>query len=569
MRLLIALVTVILAAPIAARAQTAAPDPAALVGHYESSGCVNNHTARSSASGCFGFTNGTWARYAPQAGVSLSQCPTAASCPVSSQFAVFAADVNSHGLSDWTCPGCDSGVSKAVNTGQLPASGYNLSTSPADYAALDNSSNLKTYFAGDTGIVTPSASLSPSQTVNPGSTTTVASAPSTATSTGGAAVGGASTLPQGNVLDGVVKQFQQQASTAQAAFYQAGLDLFGWLALISFCVSFIMMFIRSGFKLYLEDVAAECFRQIFSLGLVYWLLTQSQTIATDIVRGFQQIAQNAGSPLLHPSDVVSAAINVLGIFWQGLSWHLGADAAIGIFAVATLIAFAWIAAEMVLVLVETYFAVAGSALYISLGALELNREAAIGFIRFLVSVGVKLMTLEILAGIGVNMLSGWAKAAPSGEIEWSGMAIIVCCAIVLAILVHRLPTLFQNMVLGAATSAFSHAHARSAVNTVIVGSVGTFAAASGQFALAAQAFKSAVSEMNAAKEDGNAPSGIAGQAAMLAGGMSKSIANAGVAEFGYRTGGRGWSMAGRIAGQRRFNEAARAAPNPPTQTRNS
>lgn len=566
MRRWLALAAAVLALSWAAHA-LAAPNPTALVAQAESSGCQNTSTPSSTASGCFGFTNGTWARYAPQAGVSLTQCPTAASCPVSSQFAVFAADVNSRGLSDWTCPGCDSTVSNAVNSGQLPASGYNLSTNPADYASLDTPSGLQAYFASNG--TTLASNSTPGLTVTPmAPATAAANGFPTSGSTGTAIVGGTPIL-QGNVLDGVVQNFEQQAQSAQSAFYNAGLDLFGWLALISFAVAFIMMFIRSGFKLWLEDVAAECFRQIFSLGLVYWLLTYSQTIGNVIVSGFQQIAQNAGAPALTPSNVIGAALNIIGVFWQGMGWHFGADAAIAIFAVVTIIAFAWIAAEMVIVLVESYFAVAGAALYISLGALELNREAAIGFVRYLVSVGAKLMTLEILAGVGLNMMKQWSQAAQGGaSISWSGLAIILCCAVVLAILVHRLPTLFQNLILGTATSAFSHAHARGAANTVAAGTVGAFAASTGSFAVAVQAFKTAISEMNAAKEDGNASGGLAGQAVMMAGSIGKSVANAGLSELGYRTGGRGWSMAGRIAGQRRVAEAARTAPTPPNQSGN-
>src|SRR5579884_1324524 len=545
-------------------------DPLTAIAGPESANCTNNYNPTSSATGCFQFLQSSWDQWAPQVGISTAQYPTMASAPISDQFAVAAAYYNNAGFSPWAPYDPTLANTIAQNGG---ASAYaapgTLSTNPQTYAALDQPGAVAQYFAcgGDNGLALASNS-SPSLTVTPMAPTTAAANGFPTSNTGIATVGGTS-LPQGNVLDGVVQQFEQQANAAQSAFYQAGLDLFGWLALISFAVAFIMMFIRSGFKLWLEDVAAECFRQIFSLGLVYWLMTQSQTIAKDIVEGFQQIAQNAGSPLMHPSDVVTAAINVVGIAWHGLSWHIGADAAIAIFAVAMLIAFAWIAAEMVLVLVETYFAVAGSALYISLGALELNREAAIGFVRFLVSVGAKLMTLEILAGVGVNMISGWAQAAQGGQLSWSGVAIIVCCAVVLAILVHRLPTLFQNMVLGAATSAFSHAHARSAVNTVAAGSVGAFAPSTGSFAVAVQAFESAVSELKAAKEGVSAPSGIAGQAAMMAGSLGKSVANASLAEFGYRTGGRGWALAGRIAGQRRVNEAARAAPTPPSQSGNS
>lgn len=188
-RLLIAL-AVLLAMSGAALARTA-PNPAAVVAQAESSGCVNNNNPQPgmTASGCFGFTNGTWSQYAPQAGVSLAQCPTAASCPVSDQFAVFAADVNSHGLADWTCPGCDATVSAAVNGGELPASGYNLSTNPADYAALDTPSGLQAYFS------TAGASPTLASATGTGGLSAQMMPPATAQQTFGAGTAGAGALP--------------------------------------------------------------------------------------------------------------------------------------------------------------------------------------------------------------------------------------------------------------------------------------------------------------------------------------------------------------------------------------
>jgi hypothetical protein len=93
----------------------------------------------------------TWETWAPKAGVDLSQYPTAGSAPPSVQFAVFAADYNAQGFSDWTCSGCDAKLTTALanlgGPGAFAAPGT-LSTNPTAYAALDAPGAVQSYFAG-------------------------------------------------------------------------------------------------------------------------------------------------------------------------------------------------------------------------------------------------------------------------------------------------------------------------------------------------------------------------------------------------------------------------------------
>jgi hypothetical protein len=137
----------VLAGP--AFAQAAALNPAALIAQYESSGNPTAQSSKSTASGLYGFVNGTWATYAPQAGVSLQQYPTAASAPASVQTAVFYADFNNNGFNDWTCPGCDPAATAAIQAAGGAGAFAQGSTNPADYASLNTAAGLQAYFAGN------------------------------------------------------------------------------------------------------------------------------------------------------------------------------------------------------------------------------------------------------------------------------------------------------------------------------------------------------------------------------------------------------------------------------------
>lgn len=105
-----------------------------LVKHFESSG--GNYSAvnpTSGASGAYQFVPSTWHQYASQIGVDTVQYPTAASAPPAVQDAVFTQAVSKRGLGDWTCPGCNPGLSSYLasnpDAANLPISSATAPTS--------------------------------------------------------------------------------------------------------------------------------------------------------------------------------------------------------------------------------------------------------------------------------------------------------------------------------------------------------------------------------------------------------------------------------------------------------
>lgn len=96
---------------------------------FETGGQANPYTSLNyaydpthTASGAYQITNTLWNHYAPAAGINTSLYPTAASAPAASQDATFAQIVQARGLSDWTCPGCNPGLSSYLATNPSAAS---------------------------------------------------------------------------------------------------------------------------------------------------------------------------------------------------------------------------------------------------------------------------------------------------------------------------------------------------------------------------------------------------------------------------------------------------------------
>lgn len=172
---------------------------AQLVQHYESGGNYQAQNPNSSASGAYQFTNATWTQYANQIDPSIAQqYPTAASAPPAVQDQVFAQAVSQNGLNDWTCSGCNPGLSSYLasnpSASSLPigagsGAGYTMAEGPGDGVTGGFGSNGVTpgsnplgggYVSGDGSYVPPQAipGATPNASQSPAVSSTAATAAS-------------------------------------------------------------------------------------------------------------------------------------------------------------------------------------------------------------------------------------------------------------------------------------------------------------------------------------------------------------------------------------------------------
>ncbi len=303
MRRLGVLAAAALAIPAAAMAQTAGQqNAAALIAHYESSGnpTSQNPLPGSTSSGLYGFLNGTWSRWAPQAGVSLSQYPTAASAPASVQTAVFYKDFNTQGFADWTCAGCDARATAAIQAAGGTSAFAQGSTSPSDYAAMDAPGGVQNYFAQNGGspdsVGNPSPSVAAPGTAALGTSTTLTpygAAPTTGTtgtSTSGTTSPTSTTLPSFNSTPGPLSTpftlFYSQVITATQQEVTSDIGevqvMVNHYLLPLVTLAFVVLLIRMLFGRYLIDHVAAW---VVKLAIIVPLVAASSTLYQQYVAG--------------------------------------------------------------------------------------------------------------------------------------------------------------------------------------------------------------------------------------------------------------------------------------------
>ena len=375
------------------------------------------------------------------------------------------------------------------------------------------------------------------------------------------------------VLDTIVQQFQAQAAGWAATLTSLAQNTFFILATIELAWAGFRLAFRQAD---LSEWLAELVNQILFLGFFLAMLQNANTWGTAIVNSFRQAGRAAGGTAVDPSEVFTAGISVAQKVSAQMSfWSPAASTALLIAAIIIVLCFAYIAACMVVTLVQSYICVAAGIINMAFGGSRWTKDIAIATIRYTVSVGAKLMMLQLLVSIGQNLISSWANGF--NQVDNSGLFLIIGASCVLAAIVKTVPDEFQRVVGGASLSSGSALVGTAAA--VGAGVAGAAAVMAGAPAIAANAFRLSSAQLDAS--DAKAAEASGGQApersrvaraAALTGGAAKNLAMAPIRDVGRRlTGDIGarhgvatWRMSADLANQRRLLSDDNSKPPPPS-----
>lgn len=377
------------------------------------------------------------------------------------------------------------------------------------------------------------------------------------------------------VLDNIVQQFQTQAAGWATTLTSLAQNTFFILATIELAWAGLRLAFRQAD---VSEWLAELVNQILFLGFFLAMLQNANTWGTAIVNSFRQAGRAAGGTAVDPSEVFTAGISVAQKVSAQMSfWAPAASTALLIAAIVIVLCFAYIAACMVVTLVQSYIVIAAGVINMAFGGSRWTKDIAIATIRYTVSVGAKLMMLQLLVSIGQNLITSWADGFT--QVDNTGLFLIIGASCVLAAIVKTVPDEFQRVVGGASLSSGSALIGTAAA--VGSGVAGVAAGMAGAPAIAANAFRLSSAQLDASDakaaeaNGGQAPerSRIA-RAAALTGGTARNMAMAPIRDVGRRlTGDIGsrhgvatWRMSADLANRRRLlsDDASKPAPPPPS-----
>lgn len=254
----------------------------------------------------------------------------------------------------------------------------------------------------------------------------------------------------GSVLTTVENQVVTAAKGWETTVTNAAKSLFWILAGIEVGICAVWLAIQAAS---IEAWFAELVRRIMFIGFFAFVLTQGPSFAKAVVDSLFQIGGGSGSA--SPANVFNAGLTVAAAMSQKISFGVFQDNALALSAslamIVSVIAFSLVAAIFLAVLVEMYVGLLAGMIMLGLGGSSFTKDFAIRYLVYAFSVGMKLMSLVMIAKIGSDVLIGLAQDSTVGDQYQTALA-VAGIAVVIFILAMYVPAIVQGVVQGASVS---------------------------------------------------------------------------------------------------------------------
>ena len=210
------------------------------------------------------------------------------------------------------------------------------------------------------------------------------------------------------------------------------------------------------------SVAAHIAKWIIYVGVFFWIMSSSG-VATFlpklIVNSFMEAGRSIAGQEVAPDDLLVAGIRLYGTMVER-GWDAGWGDFIGIMliGIVILVIVAMLAGTMAVALIEMHLVICGGAILIGFGGFEYTRDIALSYLRYSVSIGVKLLMIMIVYALANALLIDWEATFSSA----TDMATLITAAgqilggtICIFMAARIVPSMAQSVVSGADLS-FGH-----------------------------------------------------------------------------------------------------------------
>ena len=354
-------------------------------------------------------------------------------------------------------------------------------------------------------------------------------------------------ITDNNVLDGIVAKYRDASAQWTQIIRPHALNLFWLLAAIDFTWSGINLTLK---RTDLGDFVAELVRRMMFIGFFLALIQYSGDWPKRIVDSFRAMANEAStgsSNGITPSTIFDIGLTLASSITQSVSFTApGASLALVLSTLIIFICFTLIAAYLLVSLVEMYVAINAGVILLGFGGSRWTSNYATQYMTYMVSVGMKLFSMQLLIAIGQSFLSdAYGHFEPSN----AQVFILIGISVVLLVLIKTIPDILQSLVNGGSFgSGGGHMLASSAM-----------AMAGGAVAGAASGGLAGYEAAKLASSQGHTGvSRIVGTAANLARASAGDVA----ARFAGVPGANMGTHGGRMASQMREQRQSKAPPPP-------
>jgi len=272
--------------------------------------------------------------------------------------------------------------------------------------------------------------------------------------------------PTNGILNDVTQQFQTQTATWAGTMTGYATWLFWTLGTISLAWTGGTMILR---RADVGEFFAEFIRFILFFGFFLWLLRNAPAIGTAILNSFITMgASGSQTGVSNPSAVMDIGFQIFHKVMEQTTIWSPVDSFIGaVLAGIVLVSVALIAANMTILLCAAWILLYGGIFFLGFGGARWTSEIAIHYYKSLIGIGASLMAMILMIGIAQNIITNYYNQMSAG-IQINQIAAIMVVAIILMLLVHRVPGLITGVLTGASVghsgiATFGHSSALSTI----------------------------------------------------------------------------------------------------------
>lgn len=367
--------------------------------------------------------------------------------------------------------------------------------------------------------------------------------------------------PSIHILDRVDATFKPLQDTWYTAIRGYAEKLFWLLVLVDFGWTAVIYALE---KNDITEIVTSLVKKIFTIGFFWGLLKLSDTWIPAIINSFRQIGTTVGNvSSVTPDGIVSTGFELAQSAFAIMK-DLGTIKAIAVVFPVTLVAilmflaFLFVAAQLLVTLIESYIAVGAGVILLGFGGSRWTTDFATKYLQYAVGTGLKLMILYLIVGTGQTLFDS-LMLDPDKLFETTLAA--MGSALVYAYLAIHVPQIASSMMSGSPSmtagslagtaitmgAAIAGAGAATAATAATAGA-GAFGAAAGATGLAKALGAGYSSALDAGKSGVGAAAGAVGEVAkhgfgLAAGGVGSAV-NQGKTAFAEKVGA---STGGKIA----------------------
>lgn len=269
--------------------------------------------------------------------------------------------------------------------------------------------------------------------------------------------------PAAPVLDGIRQTYQTAARGWLPRLVPVAQRLFVLLAGIEFALSGAVWALR---RESLDDVAGKFLLKFTLVSFLLALITSFQYWIPPLVNGFAAAGERAigSSTTVSPSDIVDLGRENAMLILKSL--HASVilqDPAMAIYAALSALvlalSFMAVAAQLTLVMVESYIVLGAGVLFLGFAAFRGTASFAENLIAYALHVGVKIFFLYLIVGIGTQLARSWPPLIQSSDFfgPASPLFQVVGGALIFAVLAVAVPTTVASRLAARPSIGITHA----------------------------------------------------------------------------------------------------------------